>query len=321
MKKFILGLGTLASTVAPIAAVVACGTNADGSITLNKEETQMALSMVKDVLGLDSSFINAAVKDEFELTVNSVSEVGVDLSLTRSHKGTAVTSGTIPFTKLVIGTASAQLDMATGETLHVQLTLNAGKDAIATTMMSLSGSKTADKNTVVKFKATNAPTATVLKDLFKKLNDAIKGETKTVKLTDTHLGAIESALGTNATSAESIFGGKDAALASIDATKSSLAMTMKFDKFDATLTLVTKATAVLRVFGTVGSTDAHADANAGKTTTVHLMGTLDMSNGHVTNLTMKEANVDGTTITLNETGTKTLVTALVGIVNPHGSGH
>ena len=315
MKKFILGLGTLASTVAPIAAVVACGTNADGSTVLDAEETQLVLSQVKNILGLDDSFVSEALSGEFSITVNSMNESGIDVSITRSHKGAAVTDATIQLSALTID-SDHPLEIATGETLHVQLTLNAGKDAIATTKMSLSGSKTTAKNAIVQFLASHIPNVADLKETFKNLASSLKDQKNAIKLTDANVATIEHDLGTQATSAEAIFDGKTATLSSIDVSKSTLLANLKMGKVDLKLTLVTQAGRILRVFGE----SEFADATEGKTTVIHLVGAVDMTKATITSLSTKEATVNGTKITLNDAGAKALTKSLIGISSPHSSG-
>ena len=303
MKKILLGLGTLVSKIAPVAAVVACGTNKDGSISLTQEESSLALELAQPILGISDT--DLAFKDEFTININSLSESGIDLSITRTHKGSNVTAGAIQLSNIG-SSSSTPISMAPGEKLNIQLTLNAAKDAIATTKISLSGSKTVDKNGILVFIGEKTPSVNLLKDTIQRMVKFFKGQSKTIKLTHDQLLLINNSMGVSTVSAESIFGGT---LDSAKPTETLLTGETKGQKFDLNFKIVAESSI------SISDKDGNIESvTSGKTIDVHLAGIITNAFNHsVGKLTTHTASYNGKTIELDETGSKTLGNKLLDI--------
>ena len=302
MKKFILSLGTLASAVAPIAAVVACGTDSEtGLPTLTAEESTELVRSISNALG-----IWAAIPDNsFQIKVTKFSITEVEFTLEK------LTTGNIAIPNLVkSGTA---LSFSKGETLKFHLEFNANKDGLTTKTFTLSNSTDENKN------GEYVPETTTLdidgvwrmaKSIFKNLD----GINETITLTNTHKNIIINKLGTSAISAEVVFRdytNRNQAWNDLPypATWDHVSLAKLIAKtnhakatFDFTLEL-TSGSGQLRIFG---ETENLTLATGGKAT-IHLVGTMGTS-GY--KLTTRTSTMSNKTITLNEAGSKKLARAL-----------
>ena len=303
MKKFILGLGTLASTIAPVAAVVACGTDSNGLPTLTAEESTMLVKTFAEELGITGKLTGAT--DEFQIKFNSASETGVEFTLERNAKSTFHTGATIHFSNLEnSGTA---LELAIGEVLKFNLALNAAKNDLTTKTFTLSGSKTVAKNGV--YLPAAALDSTKLVSLIKKVIRKAVGINETITLTTANKATVISTLQSSAISAEVIFkddirkvsGTNPAAWTnlSVATLKSKVSLSGAFDfTFD-----LTTSGGQLFIFG---ETEQLTVVTGGKST-IHLVGVIGTA-GYT--LTTKTATVGTKTITLNDAGAKKLAMAL-----------
>ena len=311
MKKFILGLGTVASAVAPIAAVVACGTDSNGLPTLTAEESTTLINAFATELGFT---LPSGVKDAFQIKVTKVSETGVEFTLERNAKS-SLTTAPLAFTNLVKSTTA--LELAIGEALKFNLEFNADKTGLKTKTFTLSNAKTTAKNGEYTAKTSSALTDTKILNILKAFVKRFIGVNETITLTDANKTTVINTLGTSAISAEVIFrdntGSTDAPNASpLPATWNHLSSARLISKtnnakatFEFTFEL-TLGSGEIKVFG---ETETLVAASGGKVT-IHLIGTMGTS-GYT--LTTKTATFNSKTVTLNEAGSKKLAAALYSV--------
>ena len=197
MKKFILGLGTVASTVAPVAAVVACGIDSEtGNPILSAEESTELVKAFGLLLGIDTTSIKAG---SLQIKFTNATTTGIEFTLERTSADTASSIAIANLEKS--GTALA---FVKGEILKFNLEYNADKTGLKTKTFTLSGSSTKAKNGEYIAKTgtlSDANIITILKIVLKKA----LGINETITLDSTALQALKTRIGTVPDSASAIF--------------------------------------------------------------------------------------------------------------------
>ena len=307
MKKFILGLGTVASTIAPVAAVVACGTDSNGLPTLNAVESTKIVTKFASVLGITMPSQN----DAFQIKFTKLNKDGMTFTLETTSSDTASS-----ITIANLEKSGGALEIVKDETLEFNFGFNSDMTDIASQKFTLSGSKTTAKNGVYTAKTGTLQSRNLL-PVIKEILDEFNGY-KVTNLTSVQLSTVISTLSKQATSAEAIFSDDDtmqvqatgdySAYLSHATAKliSKVEKTGKFDfKFEVTATsghfvIVTGATA--KDFKYVYKGDKAI---------IHLVGALG-TDGRYT-LTTNESKVSTSmndNFALNEKGAKLLASAL-----------
>ena len=322
MKKFILGLGTLASTVAPIAAVVACGVDSNGLPVLTAEESTEVVGMFSGALGITLP----TEADAFQIKFDKLDNGGIGLTLEKNPKYTVAP---IAFTKLE--KAATALSLAFGEMLKINLEFNEAKTGIKTKEFTVSGSKTATKNGVYSLKATTD------QDLMKLVKDVAAkflGKNDSLDLSAAELTKLIAQLSYKANSAEAIFGdapgetnpssrsGTNASFTNVKSAKL-IAKTkpngsiLKGEKFDYKFELVSNASGIV-VNGEKASANEFLHlTKEDEVVVIHLVGTVDTRND--VNLTTRTAMFGSKTIDLLEESCKQLVLGLKDTITYHGT--
>ena len=314
MKKFILGLGTVASAVAPIAAVVACGTDSNGLPTLTAEESTTLVKTFATELGITGNLASAT--DEFQIKFNSVSENGVEFTLERNAKSTFSTGATINFGNLE--KSGSALALAVGEVLKLNLVFNTAKDDLATKAFTLSGSKTATKNGV--YTPNGSLDKTNLLSLIKKVLKKAIGLNETFVLNSSALGEVKTHMGTVANSAAAVFGDGAGDITAASFTNvSSAKLIAKTNNAKGTFDFTFELTAASGGFVVNLEGEKFLTVSSGKKATVHLTGAIVLSGtGTSTTMTYKVATNEVTVETdstaqkgkLASTGAETLAKGL-----------
>lgn len=169
MKKILLSLGTMASVVAPIAAVVAC--SEEGALIVINEKTQLEVNhFILKHLG-----VQAANLDYANVALNTI-KIGEKYTLTITKSDSADAPVEIPFNFVhPTGQSSTDLILANGETFSIDINLDESRQIIvSTSKIQLSGSTTDSKNGIYEIETIK------LTDLLNKL-DAIKPQLDSVR--------------------------------------------------------------------------------------------------------------------------------------------
>ena len=308
MKKFILGLGTLASAVAPVAAVVACGTDSNGLPTLSAKESTTIFRSFASVLGVTMPSQN----DAFQIKFSKLDKDGIQFTIERTDK---TSSSPIAIANLE-KTAGTALAWAAEETLNVNLVFNAGHTALSTKEFKLSGSKTTAKNGAYTAKAGTLADADLI-TVIKQIIAQVLGIDKTIaSLSAPQLTQVTGALTSTTASAEVIFA--DAPMSTTGSSFSSslanasaklVAHVTPDGKFDFTFELTAKSGGFIVMSESRGE---WLDVASTKKATIHLVGAMAESGF---TLTTKEATSESKKVTLNAVGAKKLAMILYSIAS------
>ena len=305
MKKFILGLGTVASAIAPVAAVVACGDGSGnnsgggteeiipnhlGPSGLSAVETNNIIKKFKDVLGVQLSHLSDD-KDEFKIKFSSLNAKKIAFEITLNENLT----NAINFANLALN--GTPLQMAVGETLSI--TLEVGEDGISfsTKNIALSNSTDTTKNG-----AYSLTTSITDQQIIGFIKDTVLevGINSDIKLASSDVQTISNKLKTMADSKEAIFGG-DTKTLDLNTEGILKAVITPNKTFDFKLKLTTPENGLLLTgVDDIDRAKHQINSQKGEKIEIHLHGV--MSNSGVPTLSIKRATSNSVAMRIHTQG-------------------
>ena len=314
MKKFILGLGTLASAVAPVAAVVACGVTKDGLPILTEAEQEKVSAGIAKALGMTNTTKGLF---KFAFTNYDAKTNQLEMTLTRTD-----VSGATVFSKL--SKSGTNLTMVSGESLEISFGVDPADNLKLTgPKFVLKDSKTTTKNGLYTSTLTGIDVKTMLLTFVEMFMPLKSSFTLTGGKVNDVLPLISNS------SAQSFFyadahnvGGKQSFGA--DAGKFTYQISMEKKTFDLKVDIST--TGQRGVYGEDGNVIVNSGSITTKSTiSFHFTGTFtlqDGSNPATYTFTKKEATIietghDDKTVTLNGTGSSEMTGNLMKLIFDH----
>ena len=316
MKKFILGLGTLASTVAPVATVVACGVDSEtGLPTFTDEEQEKISSRIVKALGmLDTT------KGLFKFAITKFDKATgqIGMTLTRTN-----VSGNALFGAILNNSSGTSLTMLEGEELNISLAIDVANNMkITETTFILKNSKIESKN----IEYSTSLTEQNIKTIFFSLTELLIPIKSSLTLTREK--ALKALPVYSNVSAQSFFGVPTVSSEightqdrPVNGAKFNYSLSMEKKTFDFTFELQNNPV-YIALYGEDGNRISNEDTTTVSTITFHFIGTFTLKTSstpaHYT-FTKREGTISQTgkqdqKVTLNETGSSEMTNNLMSIV-------